>query len=199
MEIVLGLLALESGLIGQTTFVALLVMALATTMMSGPALRFVLRLREPVPWIEHASARSFVPELRARTRRDAIAELAATLAAPPAAIAEIQERERLAPTGLGAGVAVPHARIDGLPAPAIALGLSARGIDFDALDGAPARVVVLLLTPRGKDADHLELLAQIGRTLSDGRLRARLLDARTFTELLAILRTEAPEGSAPAG
>jgi mannitol/fructose-specific phosphotransferase system IIA component (Ntr-type) len=198
MEIVFGLLALQAGLIGETAFVALVVMALATTMMSGPALRVLLRLKEPRVWVELAGSQSFVPLLAAQNRREAIAELAATLrwrsGVPAERVLElVWERERLTPTGLGRGVAVPHARVDGLREPAIAIGLSAAGIDFDSVDGAPAHVIVLLLTPGGADAAHLELLAQIGRSLVDERLRARLQEARTFTEVLAILRTEGAE------
>jgi len=199
MEIVLGLLALKSGLIGEATFVALVVMAVGTTLMSGPALRRLLQLREPRPWIDYAGARCFVPRLAARSRRDAIAELASTLPGNGGGdvLDRVWERERVTPTGLGSGVAIPHARIEGLRAPLVALGLSPAGIDFDAVDGAPAHVIVLLLTPLGDDARHLELLARIGRTLTDPVLRPALQEAQTFTELRAVLQMKEHEGSEP--
>jgi len=194
MEIVLGLLALEAGLIGQTTFVALLVMAVVTTMLTGPALQLLLERRAPRPWTDHLSPAAFVARLSATTRRGAIEELARALAASEPTLEAGQvteavwERERHVGSGLGAGVAAPHVRIEGLARPRIALGISLAGVDFDALDGAPARILLLLATPAGEDAVHLALLGQVGGSLSDPVLRASLLQAETHAEVLAHVR-----------
>ena len=198
MEIVFGLLALEGGLIGERTFVALVVMALVTTWTSGPALRWLLRLRRR----GGVEVRAFVPRLSARSPRAAVQELVEALPARSGldrarAVELVWERERLMPTGLGAGVAVPHARVDGLAAPEVALGLSPAGLDFDAPDAAPCHLVALLLTPRGEDATHLELLSELAELLLDARLRARLHEAGTLTEVRAVLRTELPERGRP--
>jgi mannitol/fructose-specific phosphotransferase system IIA component (Ntr-type) len=199
MEIVFGLLALEGGLIGERTFVALVVMALVTTWTSGPALRWLLRQRTRRGGIE---VRAFVPRLSARSPRAAVQELVEALPVRAGldrarAVELVWERERLTPTGLGAGVAVPHARVEGLTAPEVALGLSPAGLDFDAPDAAPCHLVALLLTPRGEDATHLELLSELAGLLLDARLRAHLLAAGTLTEVRAVLRTELPERGRP--
>ena len=73
------------------------------------------------------------------------------------------ERERLGSTGVGEGVAIPHARLKGLKAPAAVLALLDPPIDFEAPDGRPADIVVLLLSPEDAGADHLKALARISR------------------------------------
>lgn len=193
MEIVLGMLALEAGLIGEVTFVALVVMALATTLLSGPALRRLLQPRKVMRWTDLIGPHSLLVDLAARTRREAIVELAGALDLPQGhsvdPVAEsVWKRESSVPTGLEGGIAIPHARLEGLERPLVAVGLSPGGIDFDAADAGHAHVIVLLVTPRGAEPLHLELLGQIAKTLSNPDLRAKLRAARTRAELLDLLR-----------
>ena len=123
MEIILGLLALKYGLINERLFVALVVMALATSLMSGPILQHVLRLKKPNRFTKFTHGRTFINRLKARSRAEAVAELAsvaATLCGMEAG--EISDgamlREQLMPTGIGNGIAVPHARMRGVTEPA---------------------------------------------------------------------------------
>jgi Kef-type K+ transport system membrane component KefB/mannitol/fructose-specific phosphotransferase system IIA component (Ntr-type) len=194
MEIILGLTALRAGLIGERMFVALVVMALVTSLMSGPAIRRILGRTQPRRFAPLLSARVFLNPLLERERRGAIRELAEAVAAAhgldaAAVDARVWEREELGSTGMGQGLAIPHARLPGISEPLLALGLSPPGIDFNASDGELARVVFLILTPEGVPGDEIELLADIGRTFQDRDFAARLLQVSSFTELLALLRT----------
>jgi Kef-type K+ transport system membrane component KefB/mannitol/fructose-specific phosphotransferase system IIA component len=195
MEIILGLLALQYGLIRSRMFVALVVMALVTSVMSGPIMQRLVRRRRPRRFTDFMSARAFVDELDAVDAAGAIGELAEAAAAAtrdldaPAAAAAVLAREQLQPTGLQHGVAVPHARLTALAAPVVAIGLSQRGIDFDAPDGAPARIVVLILTPTHDDGAQLEILADIARRFQDAELRDQIVHVRNFRELIALLKT----------
>lgn len=96
-------------------------------------------------------------------------------------------------TGLGSGLAVPHARIEGLSGPAVGLGISHAGIDFDAPDGRPANLVFLLLTPRDDDGSQLELLADIARTFRGRDAREQALKAVNFTEFVGLMRSHDEE------
>ncbi len=194
MEIVLGSIALQVGLIGAPLFVALVVMALATSLMSGPILQRLTRRTRTRELVDYLTPRAFVRELRARDRRGVIAELAATLVTDVGDDAQswverVWAREQTGPTGLGEGIAVPHARIPKLAGPRLALGLSDAGVDFDALDGLPARIVVLVLTPDEATGAQLEILSGIGDALQHPVTRELLLRARTYTELCAVLQT----------
>jgi Kef-type K+ transport system membrane component KefB/mannitol/fructose-specific phosphotransferase system IIA component (Ntr-type) len=194
MEIILGLLALQYGVIGERLFVALVVMALTTSLISGPALQRFLKLKRPTRFTSFLLPRAFVPRLSSRTRQEVVLELATAVRGmtelEPAEIVDgVLLREQLMPTGIGHGLAVPHARLRGLKAPLVAVGISAAGIDFDAPDGLPARLVFLILTPVHDEGVQLELLADIATTFKDDDLRERACKTAGFTEFLALVRS----------
>lgn len=193
MEIILGLLALRVGLINEPLFVALVVMAIATSLMSGPAIQHILRLKKPRRFINYLPTRALV-RLEARTRDQAVVELAAVLGPldgvrPETIIDAVLARERLMPTGLGSGVAVPHARLGGLSQPVVALGLSVGGIDFNAPDGKPAQFVLLILTPEDDNGAQVEILADIARTFRQREFRQAALEVTSMTEFLALVKS----------
>ena len=93
------------------------------------------------------------------------------------------------PTGIGQGIAVPHARLDGLLAPLVGVGLSEGGIDFDAPDGIGAQVICLILTPLQDNGAQLEILADIAATFK-GRLKSEeIIKISGHTEFLALTRS----------
>ena len=130
----------------------------------------------------------------ARAERDPTAEFPARpeSEATAEALAEaVRAREAIMPTGVGSGIAIPHARIAGLAAPVAALAVLDGGVDFGAPDGEPARLAVLLVTPEGEEQLQLELVAEVARTLSSAEIRRRVAGARSFEELSRALRGEA--------
>lgn len=194
MEIILGLLALKYGLIGERLFVALVVMALFTSLICGPLLQQLLRLKKPRRFSDFLSPRAFINPLRGVSRGDVISELAQTAASVAglnaAEVADgVMIREEMMATGIGYGLAVPHARLRGLDRPVIAVGLSPHGVDFDAPDGRPARLIFLLLTPIHDDGAHLELLADIATVFKGEEARLRVGQVANYTEFLALVRS----------
>lgn len=100
------------------------------------------------------------------------------------------DREKVASTGVGSGVAIPHGRVDGLSTMRAALAICPKAVDFDAIDGEPVRIVVAVLAPNRHTADHLKALARISRMLRDDSVRARLLRAQDALSLHAIVAEE---------
>ncbi len=197
MQIILGLLALEYNVIGDEMFVALVIMAIITSMASGPAMQRVLHLRTPRHFSDFLTARTFVRAMTAGTAPAAIRELSTPLAAVTGLdcerIAEaVLDREQVMPTGLGNGMAVPHARIRGLSRPAVAVGLSTGGVDFNAPDAQPAHIVLMILIPEPHDGSEVEILADIARTFRNARTREAALGVLTYTEFLALVRSKEP-------
>lgn len=193
MEIILGMLALENGLIRERMFVALVLMALATSMISGPAIARLLGLRKAKRFTDYLPAGAFMPRLAAQDRFEAIRELAPLLIPAPSsnldqAVAAAIAREQAAGCGLGNQVAAPHARLQTLGRPMVAVGLSPGGIDFDAADGQPAHVICLVLAPSTGSDEHLTVLADIARTFQREATLQRALRAKNFTEFLAAVR-----------
>jgi len=198
MEIILGLLALDAGLIGERLFVALVVMALVTSITSGGIIDRVLGRPKPVRFWTFAAPRTFIPELLSHDRFDDAAAGDRTLADsgvdPAQAAAAALARERVMGSGIGGGVAVPHARLPGIAQPLIAIGRSAGGIDFRAPDGSPAKLVVLLVTPAEDPTVQLRLLSSVAEVCQSPHTVGKLTDARSWTEFLAALNAAGAAG-----
>lgn len=113
---------------------------------------------------------------------------AGTKLPPDATLSALLKREELGSTGMGEGIAIPHARLDGLAAPFGMLARLKHPIDFDAVDGAPVDLVFLLLLPTSARGDQLEALAAVSRALRDaervGRIR-RAPDAASVFQAIS--------------
>lgn len=194
MEIVLALLALQSGLISERMFVALVVMALFTSIIAGGLISRILRRDTPARLMDFINGGAFIAELASDEPRQTIEELAAVAAKAAGLPAEeiaaaVWRREQMMPTGLGKGVATPHARIPGLKTPVVAVGLSRDGVEFDSPDGEPAQVVFLTLTPADKMTTQVELLSDIAVNFRNDSIRQRAIQSRNFAEFLSALKT----------
>ncbi|MGB0679735.1 MAG: PTS sugar transporter subunit IIA, partial [Polyangiales bacterium] len=125
------------------------------------------------------------PCLQVDSKDAALGALAHLLAGPEegppnaARIAAVlRDREALATTGVGSGVAIPHGRVEGLPAMRAALAIHPAGIDFAAVDGRPVSIFFALIVPaRGMEV-HLQALAHISRLLRSERVRQALSTAQ---------------------
>lgn len=99
----------------------------------------------------------------------------------------VLQRERLGSTGVGQGVAIPHARLAGIPAVAGFFARLKTPIDFDSIDGRPADLVFLLLAPEDAGAEHLKALARVSRLLRREDIRQRLRAAPDADAIQAVL------------
>lgn len=102
-----------------------------------------------------------------------------------AVAAPLLAREALGSTGIGRGIALPHARIANLPRPFGLLARLEKPVDFAAIDDEPVDLVFLLLTPENAGREHLAALAAISRVLRDEAVARRLRAARDAGELYA--------------
>jgi len=194
MEIILGIIALEAGIIRERLFVALIIMAMITSMMSGPSMRVLLRTAKKWRLQDILSSKLFLRELKATSRREVIRAMTAAACEVEGLDAQdvekaVWSREEALSTGLGNGVALPHARIDGLRESLVVVGVSRKGIDFDAPDGRPANVIFLVLTPSNDANAQLQIGSEIARIFRDQTLSDRVLHTRNFTDFLALMRT----------
>ena len=194
MEMIMALVALQSGLITLPVFVAILFSALASSIALGPALAWSLRRRGVANVLDAFARRAMRLDLRGPTRWEAIRELCEGAAeqegmpAAPALEAAVRAREETAGTAIGEGMAVPHARIPALPRPAVAFGRCATGLEWNAPDGLPAHLIFLILTPADDQGLQVQLLGALARGLGSEATRRRLIDARDEPEVWAVLR-----------
>ena len=101
----------------------------------------------------------------------------------------VKDRETSKSTGIGYGVALPHASVAGIQDVVAVFGRLSQGVDFQALDNQPVTLCLLLLTPSGQFQKHLVLLSSVARFLSNKDHRQKLEDARSAEEILAIFRS----------
>ena len=141
-----------------------------------------------------------IPQMKSSERWSAIVELIDLLVnlgkirAPDrdTVLAALKTREETMSTGIGFGIAIPHASSDRVNEVVAAFGRSASGIEFDALDNAPVNFVVLFIVPKDQFQTHLRTLAAIAKFLNDRSVRERLGSAPTAQEILAIFENSAP-------
>jgi len=125
--------------------------------------------------------------------KDAALKLLANLIAPALSADNdtvyrlLVDREKLQSTGIGDGVAIPHASAESASSQAAALLLCPRGVPFEAIDGFPAKIVFGVVGPRRATGEHLRTLARISRLLRDASTRARLVDAKSAEVALAVV------------
>ena len=189
MEIILGILALQAGLIRESMFVALVVMALLTSLISAPAIHFLVRRRRTLTLKDTVTAKLFLPNLAANTRLGALREMCEVAAeavsnAPERLFRLVSEREKITPSGWENELAVPYARVNGLTKPLV-IAAKSPGVDFDARDGKPARLIIMILT--GDSQSQHDLLGDASELFSHKEAVDRAVHATNFVELVAAL------------
>jgi PTS system nitrogen regulatory IIA component len=111
-------------------------------------------------------------------------------------VAAAMERERLGSTGVGNGVALPHARISGLDNVVAGFARLTEPMDFDSVDGRPVDLVAFLLAPEDAAGAHLRALARVSRTLRRDENRSRLRSAPDALSAFMILSDDSVKRAA---
>jgi mannitol/fructose-specific phosphotransferase system IIA component (Ntr-type) len=139
---------------------------------------------------------AIVPELAARTRDEAITELIDSLAAAGAiskkSVKDVAKavlaREGQATTGIGKGVALPHAKLKGIKKPIGTIGRSSEGIDFAALDSKPVYSVILLLSSPDNPDEHLQAMETIFKHVQRDIFRKFLRQSETKESIVDLIK-----------
>jgi PTS system nitrogen regulatory IIA component len=145
---------------------------------------------------EFVVAKAVIPQLAATDRDGAIRELVDAVVAGgvvPASLKEdivkqIIDRERKGSTGFGKGVAVPHVKHQKVKKMAAVVGVSQKGIDFNALDKAPVYSIVLLLSPMDKPEEHLQAMESIFSHLQKDTFRRFLRQSKTVAQIQDLIQ-----------
>ncbi|MBM4761250.1 PTS fructose transporter subunit IIABC [Bacillus sp. B15-48] len=99
----------------------------------------------------------------------------------------ILKREEQSTTGIGEGIAIPHAKTTAVKQAAIAFGRSTDGVDYESLDGQPAHLFFMIAAPDGANSTHLEALSRLSSILMNEEVRNQLLEAKTEQDVLTII------------
>lgn len=132
--------------------------------------------------------------MAARNKHDAIVELVDLLARGGRTrdrdklLAAVLEREAQRTTGVGRGLAIPHAKSDVCPKLVVAFGRTEEPIDFQAIDGQPVRLVVLMAGPPDQTSPHIQILARLSRMVTNAAVLDDLLLAPTPDAVYEVIR-----------
>jgi Kef-type K+ transport system membrane component KefB/mannitol/fructose-specific phosphotransferase system IIA component len=173
MEVVVAYLALESGIINETVFVAIVFSAVFSSVIMGPWMRHALNKRTSVKIDNHIDTELVIPSLAAKDRIAAVRELIHK-AAPKLGegleekiVDAARDREEEFGTAVGCGVALPHVRIKGVLEPIIIFGRSKNGIYWDSPDGKLVHQIFFLISPTDLKDVHVEILATIAKIMQN--------------------------------
>ncbi len=102
---------------------------------------------------------------------------------------DVLERESIMSTGVGKGIALPHAKTNASQNSSAALCIIRNPIDFDSLDGEPVNIAFLLLGPENNVGLHLKLLSKVSRLLNNDSFRLQLLDCKSSDDVLKLFNS----------
>jgi PTS system nitrogen regulatory IIA component len=134
-----------------------------------------------------------IPDLEARTRDEVLAELVDRIVENhhdvdgKLALSFLLERERIGSTGIGNGIAIPHAKLPKLQRAIACFARSKQGVEFGSLDGRPAHLFLTLLAPERGAGLHLKALARASRLFKDQEFRSRLLESDDTRTLWSVI------------
>ena len=137
---------------------------------------------------------AIVLDLKAQDKIGVIRELAellikqAMIANPEEFYSAILKRENLESTGIGQGIAIPHARTKAVKQLVLAFGRSLSGVDFSSLDGKPCYDVFLIAAPEEKKSEYIATLARLSKFLRREEVRTDLASARGAEEVIEIIK-----------
>lgn len=146
------------------------------------------------------SVDQIVPAMQASGRWEAIEELVMTLVRAgkirederALVLESIRQREQTMSTGIGFGIAIPHASSDRVQEVVAAFGRSDKGIEFESLDGQPVFFIVLFVVPKDQFQTHLRTLAAIAKFLNDKTVRDELGRAENASQILQVFESRSP-------
>lgn len=105
----------------------------------------------------------------------------------------ILAREELSTTGIGEGIAIPHAKVGAVQKATLVAAVSKDGIDYEALDGAPSNLFFMIAAPDGANNTHLDVLSRLSTILMDGKFRESLINSKDNAEFLKLIDAKETE------
>jgi PTS system fructose-specific IIC component len=133
-------------------------------------------------------------DLESRTKQELFRNALTTLhelgyvTEPDRVLQDLEVREDIMSTGIGQGVAIPHAQSEGVPETHLSVWRPRDPVDFDAMDQQPVDLVFMILGPRGIGNEHVKILAKISRLLHGSEFRERLRQATSAADIFATIR-----------
>lgn len=192
MEIVLGLLALQTGIIDEKLFVALVMMAIITSVSCAPLMNIFIKKSAKTKSFNYLLTSDKIFFTSKSNKEELLKEMSSKIAeflkVPTEKIfTEVWKREQSLPTGIQNYLAIPHARLN-IDEPIALVAISNTGIDFSAFDGINSRIIILILTPISEAELQLNLLSEISNKFKNKESIENILKLSSPQEILNELK-----------
>lgn len=147
---------------------------------------------------EHIRPEFIALNLQSKTKHEVFETLVSRLStagalSKPSAVTlvrKLEERESIATTGVGEGIAIPHSSLDGFSDTAIAVGVIPKGVDFASVDSKPVEVVFMIVGSKSVPRLHVQLLAKIVRLCRNKDLMKKVREGQTPEDVLNAIKME---------
>ncbi len=193
LEIVLSLVAIQSGIITEEIFVAIIILVLSSSVLAGPLMSYFTRDSRKYSFMDLIDAKSIlVSEIGTKDKQiEKLCKIASERYKIDfeEVLSKVLQRENLIPTGIGNFIAIPHAKVK-IAKPIIVVGINKKGLDFDAPDSNFAKIIILLLTPENKNELQLQILADIANNFKDIEKVKALLKISSEEEFMSKIKEE---------
>jgi fructose-specific phosphotransferase system IIA component len=149
----------------------------------------------PIDMVNIIHANCIALDLKGESKEAVIEELVRHLAYKgklddfDVVIHDVLQRENIMSTGLEHGIAIPHAKTDGVRETAVAIGIKKSGVDFGSVDGEKTRIIVLIVSPFKKHNRHLQFLSAISLIFKDKGTIEQVINAESAEEIIKILQS----------
>ncbi|MDR2738679.1 MAG: fructose PTS transporter subunit IIA [Treponema sp.] len=104
------------------------------------------------------------------------------------ALEDLFQREKTMSTGMQYGIALPHAKSDGVKDICVAVGIKRNGVDFESMDGEPSKIFIMVLSPKKTSGPHVQFLAAVSAVLNNDEIRQKVIEAESRFEVVSLLR-----------
>ena len=105
-------------------------------------------------------------------------------------LSDVLSREKIMSTGMEKGIAIPHAKSDGVIAPCVAVCVKKDGIDFGSIDKEPSKIFFMIVSPKKANSPHLQMLASISSIVRNKETLSKILEAKNSDEICKILKED---------
>ena len=143
---------------------------------------------------EFLKPKAIIMDIKSKEKLEAIKELVDHMVAKKFVkngedfLKALAKRENLESTGIGNGIAIPHARTDAVKDVLLAFARSPHGVDFSSIDGKPSYLIFLIASPENKKSEYIMTLAKLSRLLRKQDVRDKLMNAGSSDEIMAIIK-----------
>lgn len=193
LEIVLSLVAIQSGIISEEIFVAIIILVLSSSVLAGPLMSYFTKDSRKYSFMDLIDSKSIIVS-NYEKKDDQIKQLCKVASDRyklnyDEISSRVIQRENLIPTGIGNFVAIPHAKVK-INKPIVTIGINKKGLDFEAPDHQLSKIIILLLTPEDKNELQLQLLADVANKFRDKEKISSLLNISSEEEFMSKIKEE---------